>query len=68
MSNPQLELTRRTFLMYLVGSYLVAGVGCLGVGLVSNASWKQIVGGVLVSGLILFGLTLHDQQKKRERL
>lgn len=59
------EITKREFLMYLAGSYLVAAVLCSGAALISEATWQQAVGGSLIGGMILFAMTLSDQNKKR---
>lgn len=61
---PEQGMTGREFFTYLLGSYLIAAILNVGFGLIVSAAWRTVLGGTMVLGLILFGVTLVDVKKK----
>lgn len=59
------EITNREHVYYIVGSYIIAIVGNVGVGLASDTRWKTIIGTTLITGLILYAMTVKHQHELR---
>jgi len=57
-------VTGREFFNYCLGSYIVALILSVGVGLMLNAHWRAMTGATLVLGLILLGITLKTEKEK----
>jgi len=59
-------MSDRDYLMYLLGSAVVATVLSVGIGLIADVSWKPMLGGAMIITLFLYAFTVKWEKEKRD--